>query len=248
MRFQTNRRLSCSPTKCIQFNVPICVIGEAMHSVSVVRSPTKFYMLILIVLLMVAQPALPQQGSEPLTKGQVMDLVKFELDSTELANRIKERGLDFEPTDDDLEALRKAGAQEVVIQAIREVKPKPLTREQVGKLVAGGVPSERAATLVRKRGIDFQADEEYLKTLRVAGADDTLLRALRTASVSELGELLVTTSPDRRGINRWSVSGQGRFEWQVRRQGHRWYPYGRGLPRGQAELLPECHACPWSND
>jgi hypothetical protein len=38
----------------------------------------KLYMLILILLLAaVAQSALPQQASEPLTKGQVMDLVKF---------------------------------------------------------------------------------------------------------------------------------------------------------------------------
>jgi formylglycine-generating enzyme required for sulfatase activity len=157
----------------------------------------KLYMLILILFLaVVAQSALPQQASAPLTKGQVMDLVKFGMDSAELANRIKEHGIDFDPTDDDLEALRKGGAQEAVIRAIREVKPKPLTREQVGELVAGGVPSERAVTLVKQRGIDFLTDEEYVKTLRLAGGDDTLITALCEASAAAIAELVVVTSLD----------------------------------------------------
>jgi hypothetical protein len=123
----------------------------------------------------------PEEVTQPLTKGQVMDLVKFGMDSAELVGKIKDVGIDFEPTQDYLGALRKAGAQEVVIQALLE-KPKPLTREQVGKLVAGGVPSERAAALVKQRGIDFEADEQYLGTLRMAGANDTLLASLRSAS------------------------------------------------------------------
>jgi hypothetical protein len=157
----------------------------------------KLYMLILILFLaVVAQPALPQQASAPLTKGQVMDFVKFGMDSTELAKIIKDHGIDFEPTDDDLDVLRKAGAQEVVIQAIREVKPKPLTREQVGELVAGGVPSERAVMLVKQRGIDFLADDRYLQTVRLTGGDDTLAAALREASAKVKYELVVETDTE----------------------------------------------------
>jgi len=150
--------------------------------------------LILIIFLAFVAPATcPQEAIPPLTKDQIMDLVKFRMDTTDLANRIKEHGIDFEPTNDYLEALRQAGAQEPVIQAIREAKP--LTREQVGKLVAGGVPSQRDAVLVRHRGIDFLADEEYLRTLRVAGAEDTLIAALRQASAAATTVLLVATSP-----------------------------------------------------
>ena len=123
-----------------------------------------------VVQALVRSSALGQESGPPLANDQVMRLVKFGMDGTEVAKRIKERGVDFEPTDDGLETLRKAGAQEPVIQAIREVKPKPLTREQVGKLVAGGVPSQRAVMLVKQHGIDFVADERYLQTLRVAGA------------------------------------------------------------------------------
>ncbi len=154
------------------------------------------FLILIVFLAVVAPPALPQQATSPLTMDQVMDLVKLGMDSADLAKRIKEHGIDFEPTDDYLEALRKVGAQEPVIRALREMKPKPLTREQVGKLVAGGVPSERAATLVKQHGIDFLADERYLQTLRLAGADDTLIIVLREASKAVTAELVVTTSPN----------------------------------------------------
>ncbi len=157
----------------------------------------KLHFLILVLLLaVVTQPALPQEANVPLGKDQVLDLVKFGLDSGELAKRIKERGIDFEPTDDYLATLSQAGAQEAVIHALREARPKPLTREQVGKLVAGGVPSQRAVMLVKQHGIDFVADERYLQTLRVAGGDDALIAALRQASAAVTAELVVSTSPN----------------------------------------------------
>jgi hypothetical protein len=112
-----------------------------------------------------------------------MDLVRFGMDAAELVQKIKDLGTDFEPTDEYLAALRKAGAQEAVIQALRQ-KPKPSTKEQVGKLLMGGVSSQRGAALVRQRGIDFDADEGYLETLRVAGADETLIESLRAASAA----------------------------------------------------------------
>lgn len=123
----------------------------------------------------------PEEATQPLNKNQLLDLVKFGMNGAKLVEKMKGLGIDFEPTEDYLDALLRAGAQEAVIGALLE-KPKPLTKEQVGKLVAGGVPSERAARLVRQRGIDFEADEQYLDTLRVAGADDALIGSLRAAS------------------------------------------------------------------
>ena len=125
-----------------------------------------------------------------------MDLVKAGMETPELVKLIHEHGIDFDLTDDYLQALRKAGAQEPVIQALRAARPKPLTKEQVLQLVAGHVPSQRAATLVKQHGIDFLPDEEYLETLRLAGADDTLIAALREAGEAVTAELVVTTSPN----------------------------------------------------
>jgi hypothetical protein len=150
--------------------------------------------ILFLFLIVIVQPIRPQQTKKPLSKDQVMDLVKFGMNSADLSDKIKEFGIDFDPDDDYLKSLENAGAQEAVLRALRDVKPRPLTREQVGKLVVGGVPSERAAMLVKQRGIDFLADEQYLQTMRVAGADDTLIAALHEASVAVTGELLIRTS------------------------------------------------------
>ena len=65
----------------------------------------RFLILILFVFV-VTPPALPQEPQSPLTKGQVMDLVKFGMSGPDLVDRIKKLGIDFEPTDDYLQVLR----------------------------------------------------------------------------------------------------------------------------------------------
>jgi sulfatase modifying factor 1 len=147
----------------------------------------KLHFLTMITLLaVIAQPAIPPQTQEPLTKGQVMELAKAGMETPELVKLIQEHGIDFDLTDDYLQALRSAGAQDPVIQALRAARPRPLNKEQVLQLLAGHVPSERTATLVKQRGIDFLPDEEYLRTLRLAGADDALIAALREAAAAQL--------------------------------------------------------------
>ena len=139
-----------------------------------------------------------QAGAEeqqPLAKDEVKDLVEAGMDSAVLAKKVEKLGINFEPTQEYLESLRKAGAQDVLLQALRNANPKPLSKEQVLKLVAGGVPSQRAAALVKQHGIDFLADDKYLRELRVAGADESLIAAVRAASTAVAGELLVETSP-----------------------------------------------------
>ena len=132
----------------------------------------KFCTAFLIVILAAPGPAQTQTTAQkPLDKDQIMSLVAAGMDNDDLAKRIQDRGIDFDLTDDYLQALRKAGAQDVVIKALRATaKPTPLNKDQVLKLVAAGVASQRAATLVKQRGIDFLPDEKYLETLRIAGA------------------------------------------------------------------------------
>jgi hypothetical protein len=141
---------------------------------------------------MFAQAPAPVQ--KPLNKEQVMTLVSAGMDNEQLAKRIEERGIDFEPTDDFIAALRKAGAQDVVIHALRPAKSEPMNRQQVVQLVAGGVPGERATALVKQRGIDFVPDDTYLETLRVAGADEALVAAVREAGGAIPGQLQVATA------------------------------------------------------
>ena len=143
-----------------------------------------------------AAPRLPGgapggQGSaseqQPLAQDEVMDLVQAGMDSAVLAKKVEKLGINFDPTDAYLESLRKAGAQDVLIEALRNAKPKPLSKEQVLKLLAGGVPLDRAVDLVKQFGIDFMADEKFIHLLRAAGADDRLIAAVRGAGKTPAG-------------------------------------------------------------
>jgi hypothetical protein len=158
----------------------------------------------------------PPAAKKPLDKDQVMTLVAAGMDNAQLAKKIEELGIDFEPTDEYLQALRKAGAQDVLIQALRAFrKPEPMNQQQVLQLVAGGVPSERATALVKQRGIDFVADEKYLETLRVAGADEALIAALREASGAIPGELDVVTSPNAEVYLDGGLAGQADYRGEL---------------------------------
>jgi sulfatase modifying factor 1 len=158
----------------------------------------RFRLVLLPILfsILVAQPVRAQKTVKPLTKSQVMDLVKAGMDSAELAEKVKQAGIDFDLTDDYLQDLRKAGAQDVLIQALRAARPKPLTREGVLVLVTGKVPSERVVMLVKQHGIDFVPDEDYLETLRVAGGEEEVLAALRTAGEAVTAQLEIETLPN----------------------------------------------------
>src|SRR5664280_227358 len=56
--------------------------------------------------------------------------------------------------------------------------PKPFTKDDVVKLLAGNVPVKRVGQLVRERDIDFQITPQTESELRGAGADDALLATL----------------------------------------------------------------------
>jgi WD40 repeat protein len=86
-----------------------------------------------------------------------------------------------------------------------------LTREQVLRLVAGGVPSERAAALVNQRGLDFKPTEEYLETLRIAGAGEVLLKSLREAKPVSLFELAATLAGHTERILTLAFSSDGKY-------------------------------------
>ena len=156
----------------------------------------KFFIALMVLIAVVAAPARPQQPERPLTKDQVLGLAKAGMETPELVKLIRQHGIDFDLSDDYLQALRQAGAQEPVIQALRTARPKALSKEQVLRLLTGHVPSQRAAALVGQNGIDFLPDEPYFEMLRLAGADDTLIAALRTAGEAVTAQLNVETSPN----------------------------------------------------
>jgi tetratricopeptide (TPR) repeat protein len=56
---------------------------------------------------------------------------------------------------------------------------KPMTQDQVQALVRDGFGDESGAKLLEQRGIDFAPADDFLQTLKTAGASEAFLQALR---------------------------------------------------------------------
>jgi tetratricopeptide (TPR) repeat protein len=62
---------------------------------------------------------------------------------------------------------------------------KPFTQEQVSNMVRDGFGDESGAKLIEQRGIDFAPAEDFIQTLKAAGASEAFLKALRAAKPPE---------------------------------------------------------------
>jgi len=93
------------------------------------------------------------------------------------------------------------------LQPASAEKPQPLTKEELLELVAARLPIQRIGELLRARGIDFQVDDDYVSTLRRAGANDQLITTLREASAIKAG-VLVETAPNAQVFLDGNLQGQ----------------------------------------
>jgi len=83
------------------------------------------------------------------------------------------------PTSADLKVSATTAASEAASAK------KPLNQVQVFALLAGQVPSHRVTMLVQERGIDFDPTDDYLQEVRLAGGEDELISALKSAKVTK---------------------------------------------------------------
>ncbi len=147
----------------------------------------------LLAALLVASFWSPLSGypqERPLTKDQVLGLVRSQLGDESGAKLVQQRGIDFEPTEDFIRTLREAGAGEAFLKAVRGVRgpspaaQTPLDEFQVLDLLANEIPSRRIAMLVEQRGLRFEVSERFLYMLQGVGVEEILLNALKKAKVS----------------------------------------------------------------
>jgi tetratricopeptide (TPR) repeat protein len=140
--------------------------------------------------LILPLPARAQQ--KPFTQDQVQGMVRAGLADDSGAKLIEQRGIDFAPTENFLQSLKATGANEAFLAALRAAKhpepanaKKPLNQVQVFALLVGQVPSHRVAILIQERGIDFEPTDDYLQEVRLAGGEDELISALKSAKVTK---------------------------------------------------------------
>ena len=66
----------------------------------------------------------------------------------------------------------------VIVTLPMRAQQKPFTRDQVQGLVRDGLGDESGAKLIEQRGINFAPAEDFLQTLKAAGASAAFLNAL----------------------------------------------------------------------
>jgi hypothetical protein len=151
-------------------------------------------------------PGIAGSPAKPFTQEQVVSMVRDGFGDESGAKLIEQRGIDFAPSEDFYQTLKAAGASEAFLNALRAaVAPtlssahadlkvsattaasepasvkKPLNQVQVFALLVGQVPSHRVTMLVQERGIDFEPTDDYLQEVRLAGGEDELISALKSA-------------------------------------------------------------------
>ena len=78
-------------------------------------------------------------------------------------------------------SLPASGQVPTAATAETSTPAKPFTQDQVQGLVRDGLDDESGAKLIEQRGIDFAPAEDFLQSLKAAGASEAFLKALRTA-------------------------------------------------------------------
>ena len=139
---------------------------------------SRFAVLILVIVAATALRALgvPQSTARPLRRDQLLKLVQNYVPSERLADLVKQRGIDFEPTDAFLVALQKAGAEQVLLDTLRRARVvKRPTGENLGQQAAvpqvaqaGSEPQKGAKSAAQRPGVS-QAEPESSATHLEAG-------------------------------------------------------------------------------
>jgi hypothetical protein len=137
-------------------------------------------------------PGIAGNPAKPFTQEQVVSMVRDGFGDESGAKLIEQRGLDFAPSEDSYQTLKAAGASEAFLKALRAAQPpeppsakKPINQVQVFALLASQVPGHRVAMLVQERGIDFDPTDDYLQEVRLAGGEDELISALKSAKITK---------------------------------------------------------------
>jgi hypothetical protein len=125
----------------------------------------------------------PSTGGKPLSRDQLLLLISAGMDPEPFAETVQKRGLGFEVTGEDFEAMRKAGASKLMQRAVAEAvlaqSSAPLRKEVLPHLMGAGVSEENLVKALQQRGVDSPLDAGDFDNLVQLGAGDAVIRTLR---------------------------------------------------------------------
>lgn len=155
-------------------------------AVPLMRRLVIFSLLLLAMAQGISIPAAAQTSSEgaargPFSETELIKGLAGGMSTKRLVTLVGEYGVDFSLTPESEGRLRAVGADDELLEAIRQGKAKPLSENDLLKRLAGGTENRRLATLVSQYGAEFSLTPEIEERLRAAGANDELMAAIRKA-------------------------------------------------------------------
>ena len=75
----------------------------------------------------------------------------------------------------------------VILPLPVQAQQRPFTEEQVSNMGRAGLGDDSGAKLIEQRGIDFAPAEDFMQSLKAAGASEAFLKAIRAAKPPECG-------------------------------------------------------------
>jgi hypothetical protein len=158
------------------------------------------------------------QGKKPYDQGTLLKVVQLNaLPTSEVVEKINERGVDFQMTSQIESEFRSAGARPEVIEAMRanyrtatappahDTRPNttrpstnvpagpPLSKNEIITMLQGGLPTTRVEQFVEARGVSFAITPQIAREIKEAGGNNALIGAI-TAKASEAPASHVNTN------------------------------------------------------
>jgi hypothetical protein len=162
------------------------------------------------------------QSKKPYDEGTLLRVVQLNaLPTSEVVDKINERGVDFKMTAQLESDFRSAGARPEVIQAMRSnyrstaapsthepppttTRPStnvpsgaPLSKAEIITMLQGGVTSSKVEQFVEVRGVSFAITPQIAREIKEAGGNNALIGAI-TAKASEPPSSRTNTAPPTR--------------------------------------------------
>ena len=151
-------------------------------------------LMVLAMGLAIAPPFRAQD--KPFTQQEILDMVKAGLGNDQGAQMVLKRGIDFEPTAKFIKRLKSEGAKDPFLKSLRANEP--FTQDEVSHMVKAGLGDDSGAAAITQRGLNFTPNEDYLDSLKQAGAKDSFIKAVRDKTavnqVQVVAELASDTS------------------------------------------------------
>lgn len=174
-----------------------------------------------VFVLMVTIGVAQAQSKKPYDQGTLLRVVQLNaLPTSEVVEKINERGVEFKITSQVESEFRSAGARPEVIQAMRsnyraatapsthEAPPNktrpstsvpagaPLSKAEIITMLQGGVTAAKVEQFVEVRGVSFAITPQIAREIKEAGGNNALIGAI-TAKASEPAPSRVNTQPHR---------------------------------------------------